>query len=55
MANNSKSMQRMFVNKETVPKYALKQKPFHEHYCSDRHNGTQDWVMTLIDGADTLK
>ena len=25
---------------------------FHEHYCSDRHN---DWVITLIDTAATLK
>ena len=23
--------------------------------CSDRHNGIQDWVITLIDSADTLK
>ena len=30
-ANNYKSMQRKFVNKETVPKQALKQKRFHKH------------------------
>ena len=54
-ANNYKSTQRQFVNKETVPKQALKQKCFHEHYCSDRHNGIEDWVITLIDSADTLK
>ena len=54
-ANNYKSTQRKFVNKEAVPKQALKQKRFHEHYCSDRHNGIQDWVITLIDSADTLK
>ena len=53
-ANNHKSMQRKFVNKEAVPKQALKQKRFHEYYCSDRHNGIEDWVMTLIDSADTL-
>ena len=53
-ANNYKSTQRKFVNKEAVPKQALKQKRFHEHYCSDRHNGIQDWVITLIDSADTL-
>ena len=34
-ANNYKSTQRIFVNKEAVPKLALKQKRFHEHYCSD--------------------
>ena len=54
-ANNYKSTQRKFVNKEAIPKQALKQKRFHEHYCSDRHNGIQDWVITLIDSADTLK
>ena len=54
-ANNYKSTQRKFVNKEAVPKQALKQKRFHEHYCSDRHNDIQDWVITLIDSADTLK
>ena len=53
-ANNYKSIQRKFVNKETVPKQALKQ-GFRKHYCSDRHNGTEDWVITLIDSVDTLK
>ena len=47
-SNNYKSMQRKFVNKQAVPKQALKQKRFHEHYCSDRHNGIQNWVITLI-------
>ena len=43
------------LNKETVPKQAPEQKLFHEHYCSDRHNGIEDWIITLIDSADTLK
>ena len=43
------------MNKEAVPKQALKQKGFHEHYCSDSHNVIEDWVITLIDSADTLK
>ena len=43
------------MNKEAVPKQALKQKRFHKHYCSDRHNGIEDWVITLIDSVDTLK
>ena len=46
------------MNKEAVPKQALKQKRkhyFHEHYCSDRLNGIEDWVITLIDSANTLK
>ena len=53
-ANNYKSIQRKFVNKEAVPKQVLKQ-GFRKHYCSDRHNGTEDWVITLIDSVDTLK
>ena len=54
-ANNYKSKQRKFVKKEANPKQALKQKRFHEHYCSDRHNSLKDWVINLIDSADTLK
>ena len=54
-ANNYKSTQRNFANKEAVPKQALKQKRFHDHYCSDRHNGMQVCAVTLIDSADTLK
>ena len=54
-ANNYKSTQRKFANNEAVPKQALKQKRFHEYYCSDRNNGIQDWVITLIYSADTLK
>ena len=50
-ANTYKSRQRKFVNKETFPKQALKHKRSHEHYCSDRHNGIEDWVITLIDSA----
>ena len=52
---NYKSTQRKFMSKEAVPKQALKQKRLHEHYCSDRYNGIQDWVIALIDSADTLK
>ena len=54
-ANNYKSTQRKFVNKEAIPKQALKQKRFLKHYCSDIYNGIQDWAITLIDSADTLK
>ena len=43
------------MNKETVPKQALKRKRFHENYRSDRHNGIEDWVITLADSIDTLK
>ena len=54
-ANNYKSTQRKFMNKEAVLKQTLKQKRFHEHYCSGRHNGIEDWIITLRDSADTLK
>ena len=43
------------MNKEAVLKQALKQKRFHQHYCSDRQNDIQDRCITLIDKADTLK
>ena len=54
-ANNYKSTQRKFMNKDAVQKQALKQKCFHKDYCSDRHYGLEDWVITLIDDANTLK
>ena len=47
-ASNPTSTKRKSVNKETVPKQALKQKCFHEHYCADRHNEIADWVINLI-------
>ena len=43
------------MNKEKLPKQALNQKPFHEHYCSDGHNGIKYWVITLKDSAGTSK
>ena len=43
MAGNYKRTQRKFVNKDAVPKEALKQKRTHEYYCSDRHIAIQDW------------
>ena len=36
------------MGKEAVPKQALKQKRFHEHFCLDRYNRAEDWVITLI-------
>ena len=53
-ANNYKSTQRKFVSKEAIPKQALKQKRFHGHYYSDRQNGIEDLVITLIDTSGTL-
>ena len=37
------------MNKEAAPKQA-----FHEHYCSDRLNGMEYWVISLIDISNTL-
>ena len=54
-ANNYKSTHRKLKNKKQVPKEALKQKIFHEHFCSDEHNGIQDWVITLIEQIDEEK
>ena len=52
--NNYKSTQRKFVDKKAVQKQDLKQKHFHEHYCSDRHNGSTfaqhlSWRVPLED------
>ena len=41
-ANDYKSTQRKFANKESTPKQALKQKSFYEHYRSDRYNDKED-------------
>ena len=43
------------MNKEAVQKQTLNQKCFHEHYCSDGHNGIEDWVITFVDSVGTLK
>ena len=53
-ANNYKSTHRKFISKKEVPKQALKQKRFHDHYCTESHTGIEDWVTTLMDRADTL-
>ena len=54
-ASNYKSTQQRFLNKEAVPKQSLKQKHFHDCYCSHGNNTKEDWVITLTDCADTLK
>ena len=47
-ANNCKITHRKFKNKKLVPKEILKQKLFHQHFCSDDYNGIQDWVISFI-------
>ena len=54
-ANNYKSTHHKFKNKKQVPKEALKQKVFRKHFCSDGHNGIQDWIITLIEQVDDKK
>ena len=51
-ANNYKSTHCKFKDKKQVPKEALKQKVFLEHFRSDGHNGIQDWIITLIEQGD---
>ena len=59
--NNYKSTQRKF-RKKYVEKYLavvikkskLKQKLFHEHYCSEGHQGIENWSVTLIDQVEDL-
>ena len=43
------------VNLRTKNKLSKKQKIFHEHFCSDDHNGIQDWVITSIEHVDDVK
>ena len=43
------------MNEEAIPKQALQQKCCHEHYCSGKHNGIENWIKTLMDSVDTLK
>ena len=38
--------------KNKFPKEALKQKVFHEHFCSDDHNGIHGWIINLIEQVD---
>ena len=54
-ANSYKNTQRKFMNKEAVTKQVLKQKRFHEHYCSDRHNGIEDWLITYCGHIKGIK
>ena len=43
------------MSEKEVPKKTLKQKHFHVHYCAESHSSIEDWVITLIHWADTLK
>ena len=54
--NNCKPTLRKFRNKYVekdlalvIKKSELKLKLFHEHYCSEGHQGIENWSVTLID------
>ena len=59
--NNYKSTHRKFRKKlkkgivQEIKKSELKQKLFHEHYCSDGHDGFENWCVTLIDQVEDKK
>ena len=37
-----------------IKKSDLKQKLFHEHYCSEGHQGIENWSAALIDQVEDL-
>ena len=37
-----------------IKKSGLKQKLFHEHYCSEFHQGIQNWSVALINYVQDL-
>ena len=40
---------------QEIKKSELKQKLFHEHYCSNGHGGIANWCVTLIDQVENKK
>ena len=59
--NNYKSTHRKFRKKYVekdlaivIKKSELKQKLFHEHYCSEGHQGIENWSVTVIDQVEDL-
>ena len=59
--NNYESTHRQFrknyVEKDlsvVIKKSELKQKLFHEHYCSEGHQGIENWRVTLIYQVEDL-
>ena len=59
--NNYRSTQRKFRKKNVeknltivIKKSGLKQKSFHEHYCSEGHQVIENWSITPIDQIEDL-
>ena len=40
---------------QEIKKSELKQKLFHEHYCSDGHEGIANWCVALINQVEDKK
>ena len=60
--NTCKSTHRKFRKKYVekdlavvIKKSELKQKLFHEHYCSEGQQGNENWIVTLIDQVEDLE
>ena len=53
--NNYKNTHRNFRKEQAKSNHTLNQKPFHEHYLQNDHNGICDWEITIIDHTETVK
>ena len=52
-----RNFRKKYVEKDlaiVIKKSELKQKLFHEHYCSEGHQGIENWSVTLIDQVEDL-
>ena len=52
-----RKFRKKYVKKDlaiVIRKSELKQKLFHEHYCSEGHQGIKNWLVTLIDQVENL-
>ena len=52
-----RKFRKKYVEKDltvVIKKSELKQKLFHEHYCSEGHQGIENWSVTLIDQVEDL-
>ena len=52
-----RKFRKKYVEKDlavVIKKSELKQKLFREHYCSESHQGIENWSVTLIDQVEDL-
>ena len=55
--STNRKFRKKYVEKDleiVIKKCDLKQKLFHEHYCSEGHQETENLSVTLIDKAEDL-